>query len=82
MVRALDDGMVDMGAEQRLKVPPNSIEAEQSLIGGLMLDALAWDKVADVIISDDFYRQDVMLSRFQNTSTAAVNWRKSADSSI
>ena len=60
MVRALDDGMVDMGAEQRLKVPPNSIEAEQSLIGGLMLDALAWDKVADVIISDDFYRKIIV----------------------
>jgi len=58
MVRALDDGMVDGGAEQRLKVPPNSLEAEQSLIGGLMLDALAWDKVADVITSDDFYRKD------------------------
>ena len=58
MVRALDDGMVDGGAEQRLKVPPNSIEAEQSLIGGLMLDALAWDKVADVITAEDFYRKD------------------------
>ncbi len=58
MVRALDDGMVDGGAEQRLKVPPNSIEAEQSLIGGLMLDALAWDKIADVITAEDFYRKD------------------------
>lgn len=58
MVRALDDGMVDGGAEQRLKIPPNSIEAEQSLIGGLMLDALAWDKIADVVTSDDFYRKD------------------------
>lgn len=58
MVRALDDGMTDGGAEQRLKVPPSSIEAEQSLIGGLMLDATAWDKVADVIISADFYRKD------------------------
>jgi len=58
MVRALDDGMVDGGAEQRLKVPPNSIEAEQSLIGGLMLDALAWDKIADVVTADDFYRKD------------------------
>ena len=46
MVRALDDGMVEGGAEQRLKIPPNSLEAEQSLIGGLMLDALAWDKLA------------------------------------
>ena len=58
MVRAVDDGMVDGGAEQRLKVPPNSIEAEQSLLGGLMLDALAWDKVADVITADEFYRKD------------------------
>jgi len=58
MVRALDDGMDDGGAERRLNVPPNSLEAEQSLLGGLMLDALAWDKVADVIVSDDFYRKD------------------------
>jgi len=58
MVRALDDGMVDGGAEQRLKVPPNSIEAEQSLLGGLMLDALAWDKIADVITAEEFYRKD------------------------
>ncbi len=50
--------MADGGAEQRLKVPPNSIEAEQSLLGGLMLDALAWDKVADVVNSEDFYRKD------------------------
>jgi replicative DNA helicase len=50
--------MVDGGTEQRLNVPPNSIEAEQSLLGGLMLDALAWDKVADVITADEFYRKD------------------------
>lgn len=58
MVRALDDGRSDLGAEQRLKVPPNSVEAEQSLLGGLMLDALAWDRVADVIVDEDFYRKD------------------------
>ncbi|MDE0790027.1 MAG: replicative DNA helicase [Woeseiaceae bacterium] len=58
MVRAVDDGTIDGAAGQHLKVPPNSLEAEQSLIGGLMLDALAWDKVADVITSDDFYRKD------------------------
>jgi len=58
MVRALDEGQAAGAAEQRLKVPPNSIEAEQSLIGGLMLDAQAWDKVADVVVSGDFYRKD------------------------
>jgi replicative DNA helicase len=58
MVRALDDGYADGGAEQRLKVPPNSIEAEQALIGGLMLNAQAWDKIADVVVGEDFYRKD------------------------
>ena len=58
MVRALEEGVAADVAEQRLKVPPNSIEAEQSLIGGLMLDHVAWEKVADVISADDFYRKD------------------------
>ncbi len=58
MVRAVDDGFTDGGAEQRLKIPPNSIEAEQALLGGLMLNAEAWDKVADVVIGEDFYRKD------------------------
>jgi replicative DNA helicase len=58
MVRALDGGPPGGGAEQRLKVPPNSIEAEQSLLGGLMLDHKSWDKVADVVTAADFYRKD------------------------
>ncbi len=61
MVRALDDGAAIDSAEHRLKVPPNSIEAEQSLLGGLMLDNSAWDKVADLIIASDFYRKDHQL---------------------
>ena len=58
MVRALGEGVPAGGAEQRLKVPPNSIEAEQSLLGGLMLDHQSWDKVADVVTAGDFYRKD------------------------
>ncbi len=58
MVRAVEDGYTDAGAERRLKVPPNSIEAEQALIGGLMLNAEAWDKIADVVVAEDFYRKD------------------------
>ena len=54
MVRALDDGAAIDSAEHRLKVPPNSIAAEQSLLGGLMLDNAAWDKVADLIVASDF----------------------------
>ena len=41
-----------------LRVPPNSIEAEQAVLGGLMLSAEAWDKVADRINEHDFYRRD------------------------
>ena len=48
MVRAVEDGVTQAGAEQRLKVPPNSVEAEQSLIGGLMLDNAGW--VTDCIL--------------------------------
>ena len=39
-----------------LKVPPHSIEAEQSVLGGLMLDNAAWDQVADLVSEADFYR--------------------------
>ncbi|SPJ33676.1 replicative DNA helicase [Kushneria phyllosphaerae] len=39
-----------------LKVPPHSLEAEQSVLGGLMLDNQAWDEIADRLVSDDFYR--------------------------
>ncbi|MBK7663816.1 MAG: replicative DNA helicase [Sterolibacteriaceae bacterium] len=41
-----------------LRLPPNSIEAEQSLIGGLLLDNMAWDKIADIVAEFDFYRDD------------------------
>ncbi|HQW80509.1 MAG: replicative DNA helicase [Rhodanobacteraceae bacterium] len=41
-----------------LRVPPNSIEAEQAVLGGLMLSSEAWDKVADRINEGDFYRRD------------------------
>ena len=44
-----------------LKTPPHSIEAEQSVLGGLMLDNDAWLKVADLIGENDFYRTDHQL---------------------
>ncbi|TAK76921.1 MAG: replicative DNA helicase [Gammaproteobacteria bacterium] len=42
---------------QAVKVPPHSIEAEQSVLGGLMLDNRAWDDVVDRLHENDFYRQ-------------------------
>ncbi|NBW90297.1 MAG: replicative DNA helicase, partial [Gammaproteobacteria bacterium] len=41
-----------------VRTPPHSIEAEQSVLGGLLLDSSAWDNVADAVRSDDFYRPD------------------------
>lgn len=41
-----------------LKVPPHSLEAEQSVLGGLLIDNAAWDQIADQINADDFYRAD------------------------
>src|SRR5918996_6546939 len=41
-----------------LKLPPHSIEAEQSLLGALLLDNQAFDRVADLVTADDFYRDD------------------------
>ena len=41
-----------------LRIPPNSIEAEQAVLGGLMLSPDSLDKVADKLTDDDFYRKD------------------------
>jgi replicative DNA helicase len=41
-----------------LRVPPHSVEAEQSVLGGLLLDNAAWDRITDVLAEDDFYRFD------------------------
>ena len=43
---------------ENLKVPPHSLEAEQAVLGGLLLSSRAWDAVADVITENDFYRED------------------------
>lgn len=42
----------------RLRVPPHSLEAEQSVLGGLLLDNLAWDRVGDLLTGKDFYRYE------------------------
>lgn len=42
----------------RLKLPPHSIEAEQSVLGGLMLDNKSWDRIVDRVTEADFYRQE------------------------
>ncbi|MAZ38838.1 MAG: replicative DNA helicase [Legionellales bacterium] len=49
--RKVKDSLVDA-----LKVPPHSIEAEQAVLGGLMLDNEAWDDVVEKVKEKDFYR--------------------------
>jgi replicative DNA helicase len=41
-----------------LRLPPHSVEAEQSVLGGLLLDNAAFDRIADVLTADHFYRDD------------------------
>lgn len=43
---------------ESLKLPPHSVEAEQSVLGGLLLENEALDKIADILTSGDFYRHD------------------------
>ncbi len=43
---------------EALRVPPHSIAAEQSVLGGLMLAPESWDRIADRLNEDDFYRRD------------------------
>ncbi|MCE2570644.1 replicative DNA helicase [Motilimonas eburnea] len=45
----------DQDAVSSLKVPPHSFEAEQSVLGGVMLDNQAWDRVAEAVVDKDFY---------------------------
>ncbi len=45
-------------AIELLKIPPNSVEAEQSVLGGLLLENEALDRVADLLSGQDFYRHD------------------------
>ena len=40
----------------RLRIPPHSIEAEQSVLGGLLLDNSAFDRAGDLLSDSDFYR--------------------------
>jgi len=42
---------------ESFKIPPNSIQAEQSVLGGLMLDNQTWDSVADKVVEGDFYHR-------------------------
>ena len=41
-----------------VRVPPHSVESEQTILGGLMLNTQAFDQISDIITAEDFYRAD------------------------
>ena len=55
-VKSLDTSTA--AAVEAMRVPPHSVEAEQAVLGGLMLDNATWEQVADRLREEDFYRQD------------------------
>ena len=53
--KARDAGSVALAD---VPAPPHSVEAEQAVLGGLLINPVAWDQVADVVREEDFYRPD------------------------
>ncbi|MEO8250783.1 MAG: replicative DNA helicase, partial [Burkholderiales bacterium] len=61
----------------QLRIPPHSVEAESSVLGGLLLDNAAWDRVGDLIVASDFYRYEHRL--IYEVISGLVNETKPAD---
>jgi replicative DNA helicase len=83
MVSTLSDSPTSQPARgpdddvSRLRIPPHSVEAEQSVLGGLLLDNSAWDRAGDLLTDSDFYRYE---HRFIFSAIGAlVNASKPAD---
>ena len=58
---SLSDSTLNISSDSQiaqLRVPPHSIEAESSVLGGLLLDNQAWDRVNDLLVDNDFYRHE------------------------
>ncbi|MSQ65140.1 MAG: replicative DNA helicase [Limnohabitans sp.] len=61
----------------QLRIPPHSLEAESCVIGGLLLDNTAWDRIGDILIDADFYRYEHR-QVFSSVSTL-INANRAAD---
>ena len=74
----MGDGDVPMDRQiAQLRVPPHSLEAESSVLGGLLLDNGAWDRVSDLIQEADFYRYEHRLA--YGAMDKLINANKPAD---
>jgi replicative DNA helicase len=63
--------------KNEMRVPPHSAEAEQSVLGGLLLDNSAWDRAGDLLTDSDFYRYEHRL--IYAAIGALINARRPAD---
>jgi replicative DNA helicase len=61
----------------QLRIPPHSLEAESSVLGGLLLDNSAWDRVGDLVTDSDFYRYEHRL--VFSAVAALINSSRPAD---
>ena len=71
-----DDFPRDLAVAQ-LRIPPHSVEAESSVLGGLLLDNTAWDRVGDLLTDSDFYRYEHRL--IYGSIAGLVNATRPAD---
>src|SRR5512132_1735147 len=62
---------------ESLRLPPHSVEAEQAVLGGLLLSNPSWDKIGDLISDSDFYRADHRV--LWRTITRLIEENKPAD---
>ena len=58
VLSGLEEGFSGDKQIAQLRIPPHSIEAESSVLGGLLLDNGAWDRVGDLLVDGDFYRYE------------------------
>ena len=74
---ALQDDQIPDRQVAQLRIPPHSIEAESSVLGGLLLDNAAWDRVSDLLVEHDFYRYEHRA--VFSAMTVLINASKPAD---
>ena len=77
VLTSIDDDFPRDREVAQLRVPPHSIEAESSVLGGLLLDNGAWDRIGDLLTENDFYRYEHRLV-FKSISEL-INATKPAD---
>ena len=58
MADPLLTGGVPKAGAAVLRLPPHSVEAEQAVLGGVLIDNGAWDRIADILTGEHFYRND------------------------